>query len=120
MSIPAPDSFAPNGSFRQHHEVEDSEVSAKAFQQAWRVRSKLDRLLFERAITPRQWRCAVEFRALHEHAHRGQLRAHDPSRIKVDGGGLGGGEPCDGQFAARRLVEFRAALGDGIYGCWRR
>lgn len=60
-----------------------------------------------------QWRIAVEFRTLYEHAHRGWLQAHDPGRIKVDGGRLGGREPGDSQLAAlERLKRLRTELGE--------
>ena len=44
-------SNAPGSFFRQHHEVEGPEVSARAFRPAWRVRTKLDQLALEGKIT---------------------------------------------------------------------
>ena len=59
----------------------------------------------------------MEFRALYEHAHRGQLHAHDPGRIKVDGWRLGGREHCDSQLSAlERVTRLRAELGEGTFG----
>jgi hypothetical protein len=84
-----------------------------AFLQAWHVETRFDRLLKDQAITPFEWRIGCELRTLLERAYQAALRAHDPARLKVDGGRLGPGDPSAGQLAAAtRLRQLRAQLGD--------
>ena len=52
----------PTAEFEQHHEVEAPRVDQYAFRQAWRVRTRLDRLLLESAISPEEYMAAVRFR----------------------------------------------------------
>jgi hypothetical protein len=55
MALADPESFsipnAPSSFFRQHREVEAPKVSARAFGPGWRIRTNLDRLGLEGAIS---------------------------------------------------------------------
>jgi hypothetical protein len=55
----------PTEEFCRHHEVEPPRVDAVAFRQGWRVRTRLDRLLFEGAIDPDVWLAAVAYRGVY-------------------------------------------------------
>ena len=52
----------PTAHYRQHHEVEAPRIDGHRFQQAWRVRTRLDALVLDGAITLRQWHAVVGFR----------------------------------------------------------
>jgi hypothetical protein len=96
---------------KQHQSLDQPEISARAFRQAWRVRSRIDKLLVAEEITGFEWRCASEFRTLHEVAFGSLLRAP-----RLDGTGRGSGyrdtlRPGDQQRAAlRRLRDLQARL----------
>jgi hypothetical protein len=90
--MPAPSLF-----YRQHHEVEAPIVDAAAFRQGWRVRTRLDGLILDGAITPAEWRAAVAFRTAAERilaaawsspiwlgAPGARGRAHDPIASQLD------------------------------------
>lgn len=116
-SPPPPFLTSPSPHLRQHAHFDAPQIDGEAFRPYWWRRAPIDCLLESRAISPWQWRIAVEFRALFEDAHRGQLQAHDPGRIKVDGGRLGGREPSEGRLAAlERLTRLRTELGEGTFG----
>lgn len=59
--MPAPSPF-----YLQHHDVEAPTVDAEIFHPGWRVRTRLDRLLRDRAITSAEWLAAVAFRTATE------------------------------------------------------
>jgi hypothetical protein len=68
--------MTPSEHYRQHHDVEPPRIDANNFRPAWRVRTRLDRLLLDRAITPAEWYAAVALRSMIELvAARGQRAA---------------------------------------------
>jgi hypothetical protein len=69
-------SSGPTPEFRRHHRVLEPEISAAAFMPAWRVRSRLDRLLLDGAISVVQWRAAIAYRDTWEAAHRGGMTSN--------------------------------------------
>jgi hypothetical protein len=71
--------IGPSREFRRHHEVAEPEISLAAFMPAWRVKSRLDRLLRDKAISPAAWSAAIIYRDVYERAHAG----HRCSRIAV-------------------------------------
>jgi hypothetical protein len=52
----------PTEHFLQHHDVEPPLIDASSFRPAWRVRTRLERLLLYRLITPAEWFAAVTLR----------------------------------------------------------
>ena len=93
--------MTPSVHFRQHHLVEAPRIDDRAFRPAWRVRTRLDALLDRRAITPREWRAASEYRSLWEMALGDLLST--PQR----GAHGAGGRPTD-HYMAERLDALRA------------
>lgn len=67
----------PTAHFRQHHDVEPPRIDASTFRPAWRVRTRLDRLLADGAITPAEWHCAVYLRSMLE------LTASGPRTVRT-------------------------------------
>jgi len=55
---------APTALYRQHHDVEAPRVDDRHFRPAWRVLTRLDGLLADRAITSAEWHAAADFRAV--------------------------------------------------------
>jgi|HubBroStandDraft_3_1064219.scaffolds.fasta_scaffold08362_6 hypothetical protein len=53
----------PTAEFAQHHDLEAPRIDGRSFRQAWRVQTRLNRLLVEGAITPQAWIAALIFRA---------------------------------------------------------
>lgn len=76
----------PSVHYRQHHDVEPPIVDLRAFRQGWRVRSHLDRLLVDGAITRAEWQAGDDFRATWSSALPSRastllgmrVRGHDP------------------------------------------
>jgi hypothetical protein len=107
--------MTPSAYFRQHHHVAAPRVDDRVFHVAWRVRTRLDALLDRRAITLREWRAAVEYRALWETAF-GDLLATPQWAAR-----RGRGRPTD-HYIAERLDALRALsgarkrLGAGTWG----
>jgi hypothetical protein len=64
MASPAsPSSNAPNPFYRRHHQVLEPEISTAAFQPAFRVRSRVDRLFFvDKLISVREFQAAIAYR----------------------------------------------------------
>jgi hypothetical protein len=122
MSLAEPDSFissnAPTSFFRQHHEVEAPEVSERAFRPAWRVRTRLDRLLFEGAITPWEFRIAAWLRRCHERGYGSELQS-PMTRLGMAGHSSWRGRenPADRRASARQYLAFvEKAMGPIVYG----
>ena len=63
----------PTAEFLRHDAVEPPLIDARHFRAHWRVRTPLDRLLADRAITAREYRAGVEFRDLAGRAQRAGL-----------------------------------------------
>jgi hypothetical protein len=99
----------PSASYRQHHDVEAPQVDAAAFRQGWRVRSRLDVLLDEGAIEPRDYEAAAAFRRDWEIAFSERTPAlmtfRSPSIGRVGSG------PVDRLAALARLRRIAEALG---------
>jgi hypothetical protein len=55
---------APTALYRQHHDVEAPHVDDRHFRQAWRVLTRLDGLLADKASTAAEWHAAADFREL--------------------------------------------------------
>jgi hypothetical protein len=104
-----PLSNAPAAEYRQHHDVEAPQVGTTSFRQAWRVHSRLASLAESGRIDREQLEAAVTWG---NWAERVATPGTSPWRIRVDGGGQGGGTFTDRQIdAAARLRESTAALG---------
>jgi hypothetical protein len=56
----------PTKFFRQHHAVDSPAIDENAFRPYWRVRSRLDQLLLDGAISFPVWRAGAAFRVLAE------------------------------------------------------
>jgi hypothetical protein len=55
---------APSALYRQHHDVEAPRVDDRHFRPAWRVLTRLDGLLADKAITAAEWHAAADYREL--------------------------------------------------------
>ena len=91
----------PTAAFRQHHQVEAPRVDARHFRPHWRIITRLDGLLADRAITAAEWHAAADYRDLVD-----QLRRRTLARPAAMGTG-----PGVGSNVVDRLVEIRTALG---------
>jgi hypothetical protein len=102
-------STGPSEAYRQHHDVTAPQVDARAFRQGWRVRSRLDVLLDEDAIEPRDYEAAATFRRDWEIAFSNRAPAlmtfRSPSIGRVGAG------PVDRLAALARLRRVADALG---------
>lgn len=78
----------PSKFYTQHHAVEAPVIDGREFRPFWRVRTRLDQLLADRAITFSMWRAGVTFRRLAELVLAGQWPAKGPG---LDGVKIGGG-----------------------------
>jgi len=97
---------------KQHVSLEQPEINEHAFRQAWRVRSRLDKLFVAGEITGYEWRCASEFRTANEIAFESVLRAP-----LLDGTGRASGYPANvhpserHHGALRRLHDLHGRVG---------
>ena len=107
-------SNAPSAEFRQHHQVIEPEISNRRYHPAWRVRSRLDRLVLAGDIDRAMWLAALAYRELHARAHRGSLQAGTIDGTGRDGYRAGSRlERSESQLdALKRLAAFRQALGE--------
>jgi hypothetical protein len=112
-SSPLP-AATPSPERRRHNEIEAPLVDSQHFRTAWRVRSRLDRLMSEKTLSVREWAIARAYRDLYDAAFRGEVQV-----IRLDGTGRGSGyrgdqlERSEGQLEALvRLRVIRTALGD--------
>lgn len=100
----------PSKFFTQHHAVEPPAIDALAFRPFWHIRSRLDGLLIDEAISWQAWRAAVAFRTAAEivlsETWRSQwaIDRHQPGRS-----GVTIGRRVD---AATRLRVIRHSLGE--------
>jgi hypothetical protein len=74
----------PSALYRQHHDVEVPRVDDRHFRPAWRVLTRLDRLLADRAITSAEWHAAADYRELVDRVRRGAL-VRSSSLVRVVG-----------------------------------
>lgn len=103
----------PGAHYRQHHEVEEPQIDGHTFRPAWRVATRLDRLLTDGAITPNEWFAAIQFRALAEAACASMWRTPrgpDAPRTLPDPG------RTDELDKIARWSMIAQALGDVAYG----
>jgi hypothetical protein len=103
--VPEPDKF-----YTQHHAVEAPVIDDTEFRQYWRVHTRLDTLLADRAISIHEWRAGQAFRSI---AHT-VLATSWPTSKWLDSGRGGGG--IDYVLVARhdaisRLHELHRDLG---------
>ena len=101
----------PTAAFRQHHQVEAPRVDDRHFRPHWRIITRLDGLLIDRAITQSEWHAAADYRDLVD-----QLRRRTLARPAAMGTGPGVGSNVvdrlvDNLDAGARLRQIRAALG---------
>lgn len=63
----------PSPFLRQHHGLEPPAIDFGQWRPYWRVRTRLDRLLLDGAISPHEWSAAVRLRSLFEAAYAAML-----------------------------------------------
>jgi hypothetical protein len=102
----------PTPELAQHHEIEPPRVDQFAFRQAWRIKTRLDRLLFDGGITPAEWLAAVRFRMVW---HRAFVSLWPSPRYDVPAG-AGAVDPTTGTRldALAEIRELREYLGDMV------
>lgn len=106
----------PSRWLRQHHGLEAPAIDFGAWRPYWRIRTRLDRLLHDGAITPHEWAAAVRLRRTLETAQAAMLptlRLDGPHRRH--GGSSGPAQPRRADAMAR-LEEVRAGLGSFALG----
>ena len=103
---------APSALYRQHHDVEAPRVDDHHFRPAWRVLTRLDRLLADRAITSAEWHAAADYRELVDQVRRGALVCSS-SLVRVVGSVFPNWVAGD-LDASARLRQICAALGDWV------
>jgi hypothetical protein len=104
---------APSALYRQHHDVEAPRVDDRHFRQAWRVLTRLDGLLADRAITAAEWHAAADYRELWDRVSRAALIRSPIGRASI---GSAGHHAFDISLAGEldalaRLREVRSVLG---------
>lgn len=97
----------PSAYYTQHHAVDAPRIDGVAFQPFWRVRmrTRLDRLFADGAISMLEWRAGLRFRAAVDHLS-GERRAYDYVRHER-GLGVGAGR----LNAMEYLGRVKASLG---------
>jgi hypothetical protein len=86
---------APSALYRQHHDVEVPRVDDRHFRPAWRVLTRLDGLLAEKAITAAEWHAAADFRVLWDQVALRTAALADRTRST----GIAGHRAFDGSLA---------------------
>jgi hypothetical protein len=86
-------SNAPSIEYRRHHRVEAPAVDQREYRPGWRVKTGRDGRRGAGAISPRQYRIALAFRAAYEQAMKGAVRVGSWGAVYVDSG-------CHGSPAA--------------------
>lgn len=97
----------PSSFYRQHHAVEAPAIDGAEFRPYWRVWTRLDQLLADRAINSNQWRAGVEFRRIAELVLSDQWKPPNLDRV---GGGQDNMIPKRID-ALKRKAYIRGALG---------
>jgi hypothetical protein len=87
---------APSVFYRQHHDVEIPRVDDRHFRPAWRVLTRLDGLLADKAITAAEWHAAADFRELWDQVARSALLRSPIGRASI---GIAGHRAFDGSLA---------------------
>ena len=105
---------APSALYRQHHDVEAPRVDDRHFRQAWRVLTRLDGLLADKAITAAEWHAAADYRELWDRFSRAALIRSPIGRASMGTAGYHAFDiPLAGELdALARLREVRRVLGD--------
>jgi hypothetical protein len=103
----------PSALYRRHHDVEAPRVDDRHFRPAWRVLTRLDGLLADKAITAAEWHAAADFRELWDRVSRAALIRSPIGRVSK---GTAGHRAFDvllaGELdAVARLREIRKVLG---------
>lgn len=102
----------PTKYFRQHHAVEAPAIDERAFRPFWRVRTRLDQLLIDGAISFPVWRAGVSFRLLAEIVLSQQYPAKWLGVDRGEQNRLGFDTSIAGRIdAINRLGDLRRALG---------
>lgn len=104
----------PSRWLRQHHGLEAPAIDFGAWRPYWRIRTRLDRLLLDGAITLHEWRAAVRLRQIIEAARAAVLPIH-----RFDGeprGGVSGPALARRVDAMARLEQVRVGL--GTFAMW--
>lgn len=100
----------PSKFYQQHHAIDPPAIDAQSFRPYWRLRTRLDQLLLDGAISYPEWRAARLFRALCETALAGAFRTQSLNR--GDGDPLGIALAATRRIdASRRLLAIRGHLG---------
>ena len=106
---------APSSLYRQHHDVEAPRVDDRHFRPAWRVLTRLDALLADKAITSAEWHAAADFRELVDHVRcRAFTRSSAFGTVRAAGNSFRNWGPGD-LDASARLCQIRAVLGAWAY-----
>ena len=103
----------PSALYRQHHDVEAPRVDDRHFRPAWRVLTRLDGLLADKAITAAEWHAAADYRELWDRVSRAALIRSPIGRASM---GTAGHHAFDVSLAGdfdslARPREVRRALG---------
>jgi hypothetical protein len=102
----------PTEFYRQHHDVEPPRIDAMMFRTAWKVRTRLDRLLLDRAITLSEWHAAVMLRSMLELV---TARGQRASRIEFMPPGAAPYQHEADSAALAHSRRVRKGLGDTYY-----
>jgi hypothetical protein len=101
----------PSAVYRQHHDVEAPRVDGRHFRLAWRVLTRLDRLLADHAITAVEWHAAADFRELVDGVRcRAFTRSSAFGTVRAAGNSFRSWVAGD-LDASARLRQIRAVLG---------
>ncbi|HEY2528078.1 MAG TPA: hypothetical protein VGJ20_09055 [Xanthobacteraceae bacterium] len=100
----------PSAFFRQHHAVEPPAIDALAFRPFWRVRTRLDQLLIDGAISFPEWRAGQIFRTLAERVLAATWRSQWVDRVQVPATSFDRGLAARAD-ALKQLAAIHAALG---------
>jgi hypothetical protein len=106
---------APSVFYRQHHDVEIPRVDDRHFRPAWRVLTRLDGLLADKAITAAEWHAAADFRELWDQVARSALLRSPIGRASM---GIAGHRAFDGSLAGDLDASARLRQIRGVLGAW--
>jgi hypothetical protein len=117
MSLADADSFtsnAPTSFFRQHHPVEQPEINNRAFRPYFRVRTRLEKLAREGAISGFEYRVSLWLRSCYERGYSSDLQSAMPRLgMAVHSSWRSREDPASRRAQAREyLVHVEKALDD--------